>query len=356
MALPLAQKYLFYTELAKLLEAGFGIRDAAAAMQDTRLPAQQTAILVDMERGLNEGKTIAEAFAGTQGRISNLEKSVISAGERGGRLAPAFRHLADYYGLLASAQKEAFNSMLYPILLLHLGVIVGVMIPTLSGTPETGWLFNLLSKLSPSLMEHFPSLMTWLRIGGALLGLYVGIAIVYVLIQILLKTALTNASLDSLINRIPLIGSMRRNMAMARFTKVYHICVLAGLSISECARTASTAAQSGTIREAGEQLASTAEAGGRLGPVFISSGAFPKAFARSYSTAEEAGGLDKDLARWAGLYQENAHLSAKRMADLLPKFVYMLVMLYIAWEIISFYTGGGGSPDMKALQDELNSP
>ncbi|MDB6080123.1 MAG: ral secretion pathway protein [Akkermansiaceae bacterium] len=322
MSLPLAQKHLFYAELAKLLSAGFPIRDAAAAMKDTRLPRQQTAILDEMEVGLGEGKSIADSFAGGSGQVSDLEKSIIGAGERGGRLAPAFQHLADYYGLLAESRKQAVQSMAYPFLLLNFGVIVGALIPGLSSGAS-----------SAEMLGH---------IGMNLGLLYLGLTVVGLLVAFLLKTALNNSTVDSLLNSVPLVGSARRNMAMARFTKVYHVCILAGLSISESARTASTASQSGKIRAAGKQLAITAEAGDRLGPLFISSGAFPKAFARSYSTAEESGGLDKDLARWAGVYQENASQSTKLLATAVPKLVYLLVMVYIAYQIISFYMGQYG--------------
>ena len=42
-------KHLFYSEMAKLLEAGFDIRKAADVLKDTRLPAQQEALLKDLK-------------------------------------------------------------------------------------------------------------------------------------------------------------------------------------------------------------------------------------------------------------------------------------------------------------------
>ena len=87
MAFSAAHKHLFYTEIAKLLEAGFGIREAGKAMLDTRLPAGQAELLRRMEVDLEAGKSITEAFG--PGVITPLERSIIGAGERGGRMAPA---------------------------------------------------------------------------------------------------------------------------------------------------------------------------------------------------------------------------------------------------------------------------
>src|SRR6476660_6224434 len=104
-------KHLFYAELAKLVEAGFGVREAGKILHDTRLPAPQQRLLHLMQSGLEDGKSIAASFSEDPSLVSDLECSIIAAGERGGRLAPAFQHLADYFQLLASARSEAVKSM-----------------------------------------------------------------------------------------------------------------------------------------------------------------------------------------------------------------------------------------------------
>jgi type IV pilus assembly protein PilC len=51
--------------------------------------------------------------------------------ERGGKLAPAFQHLANHFGMIASAHREAVPSTIYPLVLLHLGIVIGT-VPTTS--------------------------------------------------------------------------------------------------------------------------------------------------------------------------------------------------------------------------------
>ena len=312
-------KHLFYAELAKLVEAGFGIREAGKILADTRLPGVQQRLLDLMQSGLESGKSIADSIGSDPSLVSDLERGIISAGERGGRLAPAFQHLADYFNLLASARSEALKSMIYPTVLLHLGVIFG----SAPGAVMRG----------ESVSSILGSIAITLGIIYAL-GIAVGIVS-----RLLLRAAPTNAVIDGLLNRIPLLGKARRDLALARFTKVYHTCLLAGLSMQETAATATTAAHSGRIAEAGRQLAATVKTGDKLGPVFITSAAFPKAFARSYATAEESGMLDKDLARWADLFQQDALRSAKRVSTTIPKLFYGLVVIFVVWKILGFYQG-----------------
>jgi type II secretory pathway component PulF len=311
-----ADKHLFYSEMAKLLDAGFDIRKAAAVLQDTRLPAPQAALLSNLNRGLEAGESIAVAFGK---RLTDIERAIIGAGERGGKLAPAFQHLADYFGMLASARREVVRGMIYPLVVLHLGVFIGIVPAALmkGGTTSTEILGSLV---------------------GALLIVYAAGYCVFAGIRALLQRAPENPGIDRLVNRLPGIGKARRNLAMARFCKVYHSCVLAGISMSETAGLASEASQSGVIREAGAKLVKAAVAGSALGPRFMADDAFPKAFARSYSTGEEAGTLDKDLARWSKLFQDDAESSVKRVSVMIPKLLYFLVLGFAAWKIAGFYS------------------
>lgn len=319
MAFTPAQKHLFYTELAKMLEAGFGIRDAARAMLDTRLPSFQAGLLREMEAGLEAGKSITASFGTGLAAVGDLERSIIGAGERGGRLAQAFQQLADYFGMIATARRDVRQAMAYPVLLLHLGLFVAVLAPGLMSQSGFG-----------EILVRFVQVLV-LVYGVVFAG--------WLAVRALLKSAPGSAAIDRLIRGVPVIGKARRSMAMARFTKVYHTCLLAGLSMQETVETACSASHSGVIREAGAALQATLKEGGALGPKFIDSGAFPAAFARSYATAEESGGLDKDLARWSNLYHEEAVRSVKSASNVVSKAVYFLVLIFVATTIIRIYSG-----------------
>jgi len=317
MSFSAAQKHLFYTEIAKLLEAGFGIREAARAMLDTRLPAVQASLLREMDGDLEAGKSITESFSRDRGAITDLERSIIGAGERGGRLAPAFQHLADYFGMLATARRDALQSMAYPLVMLHLGLFVSFVPALFSGAQSSSRVF--------------------VEFGITVLVVYAAAFLAWLGIRALLDSGNRNPAVDAMLNRIPLVGGARRSMAMARFTKVYHTGLLAGLSMRETVETAGDASRSGRIRQATSAMVEILKDRNALGPLFVSSGAFPAAFARSYATAEESGSLDKDLARWSGVFQDDATRGSKALSAALPKIFYVLILLFVAWKIIAVF-------------------
>lgn len=313
-------KYLFYTELAKLLEAGFGVRKAAGVLRDTRLPAAQASLLKDLEQGLESGQSITESFGRDTTNISEMERGIIGAGERGGKLGQAFQHLADYFGMLARARREIIAGMAYPVVVLHMGFFIGTVPNALMHGGKTFW-------------GIFGTFIITLAIA------YTVALLVFLAVRALLALAPENAGIDAMINRIPWIGHARRTMAMARFCKVYHSCLLAGVPMTETVSMASHASASGVVRDAGAKVAEAPKLGERIGPRLMESDAFPQAFSRSYAIGEEAGTLDTDLGRWAKLFQEESADAVRKAATMIPKILYFIILLFVAYRIVSFFNG-----------------
>lgn len=312
-------KHLFYQEMAKLLAAGFDIRKAAAVLADMQLPPAQAILLKDLDRGLDAGHSITDAFSQDTTVISELERIMIGAGERGGDLAPAFQHLSEYFGTLASTRTEMLKSMIYPLVVLHMGIFIAV-VPTALIRGE-GYL-RILGEFAVTLcIAYVIALAIWM------------------ILRAVFKEAPESAKVDGFLDRIPVLGKARKNMAMSRFCKVYHSCLLAGISMIETVTLASSAAQSGLIRDAGKSILDAARSGTSLGPAFIAQDAFPKTFARSYTTGEEAGTLDTDVARWANLFQAEAAASTKNLAVVVPKVLYFFILIFVGWKIVSFFNG-----------------
>lgn len=314
-----SSKHLFYAELAKLVESGFGLREAVRILADLGLPPAQRRLLRLLEQGLEKGMGITESLTADPSLVSGLECSIIGAGERGGRLGQSFQHLAAYFLLLAETRAETLKSLAYPLVLLHLGIILGgVPAAVMNGEPLTSVVTGIVTQLMVAYLA------------GLLLVLSA---------RFLLRKAPSSHRIDRWLNRLPLIGRARRTLALARFTRVYHTCLLAGLPMRETVSRAATAAQSGQISSAAGLLLDALEQGNKLGPVLVSCRAFPEAFARSYFTAEESGTLDRDLARWADLFQQDALIATRRVSSTIPKVLHALVVAFVVWKILGFYRG-----------------
>jgi type IV pilus assembly protein PilC len=313
-----AHKHLFYAEMAKLLEAGFGIREAADVLAGTGLPKFQESLLRDLQSGLLAGRSITDSIAGNQAVVSDFERGIIGAGERSGRLPQAMRHLAEYFEMLATAKRDLIKGLIHPIIILHLGIFIGTVPSGMldAGQSRDGLIFN-----------FFATLLAAYALGFA----------IFMLCRSVLRAAKVNPGVDAILRRVPLLGKTRTHLAMSAFCKVYHTCLLAGIPMRETVTSSANASQSGLILDASTRLLETLAQGNPLGPAMSAESAFPKVFSRTYATGEAAGTLDRDLANWARQYHSESLANARTLSAAIPRIFYLIILCYVGWQIVGFY-------------------
>ena len=140
-------KYLLYSELAKLSEAGFPINNAAEAILDTRPPSRQANFLKEIINGIESKKSLTETINSLSSKLSPLEISLINAGEKSGKIPEIFNHLSQYFNLKQSIQKKIKAGLIYPILLLHFGIILLALVKTAQSRDFVSEAMNVLTTL-----------------------------------------------------------------------------------------------------------------------------------------------------------------------------------------------------------------
>ncbi|MEN3942347.1 type II secretion system F family protein [Prosthecobacter sp. SYSU 5D2] len=315
-----AEKTVLYRELAKLTQADFHLDRSVDLLLSQKTAPAPRAFLEGLKRGLEEGKSLTEAIRShNQESVSGLDLALMEAGERSGKLSAAFNHLARYYASADGAAKQMRGAMIYPLILLHLAIILPELPSAIVASDDgPGFL--------PKVLLSFALL--WAVVAG-----------VYFLWRWLSKKALTSAGVDTWLNRAPWIGPARRHWALARFCQVFHAGLLAGLRMSEICRLAGEAAQSGSLRAGAEVAARRIEAGETLSMGMADAGTFDALFVNSVATAEEVGKLDEEMARWTTAETISAAQAMEKASLWLPKMGYFLVVLFVGYRIISMVTG-----------------
>ena len=66
---------------------------------------------------------------------------------------------------------------------------------------------------------------------------------------------------------------------------------------------------------------------------------FPSLFANQYATGEVSGKLDETLHRLHEYYQEEGTRKLRVLAQWVPRLIYLLVALGIAYKVVQFWSG-----------------
>ena len=319
-----AARASFFRELARLTGAGLSVTKAAEILNQRWRDPKVTAAVRSLHAGLAKGETIADSLAP---ELSGMEMSMVSAAEKGGKLAEGFRRLEDYYHLLAATVSRMKKALIYPAFMLHAAVILPAIVTgVISGA-------GLLSGIFTGLLQVYGTLAV-LWFGG----------------RWLLDLGNTNVNADRFLELIPVTGPARRCLALARWNTVLHFHLLTGRKMSEGLLAAGDAARTARLLAASGRVAAVAEGGGEIGPALQDERAFPDEIASSLAAAEFTGTLDAETSRQARELNIEAALRMDTAAEWVPKALYFAVMAFTVYQILRM-AGGYFTMLNKGIQD-----
>jgi len=313
------EKATLYGELAKLTDAAVHLDRSLELLIRQKGTPQRRQYVEGLRKGLQDGLSLADAvkqYNATQ--VTGLETALIEAGERSGKLGMCFNHLARYFAIMDEARRKARQAMIYPLILAHLAVLL----------PELPALIVAQEGEYPGRRIVTSLFLLWLLIFGAIASW-----------RWISDRAIRSPMVDSFLNRLPLLGSARRHWALARFCQVSHACLLAALNMSATVRLAGQASQSGLMQTAAEKAVESILKGEAFAESLAESGAFESDFVHAIATAEEVGKIDEEMARWSSSEVISAHDAVDRAAQWLPKIGYAIVVVFVAYRIISTMQG-----------------
>ena len=122
--LDLLQKQTLYHELGQFLRSGIPLSQAVEALaQDTRRGPLRR-VLEQLTRLFLGGQSVPAAFAQLQPAVGSLELAMVEAASSSGRLEQAFAYLSNYFGSLEAIRGLIIRQSAWPLVQLHLGVVV----------------------------------------------------------------------------------------------------------------------------------------------------------------------------------------------------------------------------------------
>lgn len=309
----------FYFQLASLLSAGVPIMQALEMARSTESRAYRHGISSVLDH-LNQGSTLTDALNATGDWLPVFDRALLAAGETSGRLDSSFRSLGEYYTTRAAMLRQLISGAAYPVFVAHLAVLIF----------PTSYLTNLF--LSNGARAFL------LQKTAVLLPCYILLALIVFAFQGT-HGEHWRSILEQFTNRIPLLGSARRDLAFGRLSAALEALLSAGVPIIQAWDLAATATASPRLRRIVTTSIPLMEAGMLPSDTLRQSSVFPDLFRSLYKTGEVSGQLDQTLRRLQHHYEEQGALKIQNLANWTPKIIFLMVAVAVGYQVIKFYTG-----------------
>ena len=170
-------------------------------------------------------------------------------------------------------------------------------------------------------------------------ALWLSIFITASLIRMFLAAAENGTAADRLLRAIPVLGKIRRDFSLSRFCSAYHMQLDASVNVLANLEMSGAASGSALVREAVTRAMPEVRSGGQVGPALEKTRAFPEPFVRAFAVGEQTGELDRELLLIGEKYRNAALRGLESIAEWVPRLIYIGIMLYVGWRIVSAYAG-----------------
>ena len=309
----------FYFQLGSLLSAGVPIVQALEQGRNNTGHSYEAPLTTVLNK-LQQGATFSEAVTATGKWLPAFDRALLDAGEKSGRLDASFRSLGNHYTQRASMLREIISGLMYPIFVLHLAVLI---FPT---SYLTGLFLS--NGLQAFVIQKTMMLLPCYAIVFAGIVAFQGS-----------RGEHWRALLERFTNRVPLLGSARKDLSIARLAGALEALLSAGVPIIQAWETAAHASGSVKIRNTVARAIPQMESGVTPSETLKQSSLFPDVFRNLYATGEVSGQLDSTLQRLHSYYEEQATTKFRNIANWTPKLIFMLVAIGVGYQVISFYLG-----------------
>jgi type II secretory pathway component PulF len=317
----LAKRAEFYHQLGQLHSAGLGVVQALEQIGRNPPSAGYRAAIARTTEHIGCGGSFAEALQQSAGWLPDFDLALLHAGEQSGRLDQCFRQLAEYYQHRAKLARQMISQLMYPVGIVHFAVFIfQVVLPFAQ------------SQFNASLALLFLRALLFLA------PLYLAVAALVFAMQSK-HGAAWRAGVEKVLHCVPMLGSARRQLALARLAAALEALNAAGVNIIQAWGIAATASSSPALQRVVVAWPPQFAMGRTPSELVRTSGVFPDMFSNLYTTGEVSGKLDESLKNLRQYYQEEGTRRLESFAELTPRVIYLVVALVIGYQIIRFYTG-----------------
>lgn len=323
---------MFSRQLATFIAAGVPITQALAVIADETRSKPLRRALRQVLEDLGEGLSVAESFSRYPKLFSPLYVNMVRAAELTGNLDQVLRRLDQHLIREDSVSKKITNALSYPIVVLVMAMISATVLVAFV-LPRFQQLFAEFGAelpLTTQILLAVAEFTTTQRV-----PILVSLAVLIALLGLSQRFELGRYLRDAVVLRAPVLGTLARYAAVARFARTLSTMLAAGVPI---ARSFDIVIASASNRVVQRRLLPVKErllAGEGFAAPLAEARVFPAMVVQMVRVGEETGSLERFLGETADYYESELEYRLTAALGLLEPAIMIVVGGVVGFVAIS---------------------
>jgi len=325
---------IFARLFGTMINAGLPIDQCLQILVDQMQNKRFRRTIAEVHNQVAGGDSLSEAMSKHKDVFDNLFVHMVAAGETGGALAMVFNRLAIYLEKADALKRKVKGAMIYPAVIacVAIGATIFLLMKVI---PVFANMFKDLGAELPKPTQFVLQLSEVVQktflpgVGVMIIGFFV--------FRKWYKTPNGRTTVDKFLLKTPVVGSVIRKTAVARFTRTLGVLISSGVPILHGLEITAKTAGNTVIQKAVDKVRKDVSEGRNITQPLLETAVFPAMVCQLIAVGEQTGRLAEMLEKIADFYDEEVDAAVAAMTSLIEPVVIVLMGGVIGGMLISMY-------------------
>ncbi|HJX85831.1 MAG TPA: type II secretion system F family protein, partial [Candidatus Angelobacter sp.] len=331
---PVKDIAIFFRQFSVMIDAGLPLVQCLEILATNQESASFQKSLTSVRTTVEGGSTLSNAMRQHPKIFDDLTTNMIEAGEAGGILDTILQRLAMYVEKAVKLKSAVRSALIYPVSVITIAaLIVGALLK---------FVVPIFASMFASMQVELP-LPTKIVVG---LSKFIGdfwwvflvlIVIAVVSIKYIRKNQRGRYFFDKMLLKLPVLGSVLRKIAVARFTRTLGTLITSGVPILEGLAITARTSGNAVLEVALMKVRKAVEEGRTIVDPLRESGVFPNMVTQMIGVGEATGAMDAMLQKIADFYEDEVDAATKNLLTLMEPLLIGFLGIVVGGIVISLY-------------------
>ena len=326
---------VFSRQLATMMKSGVPIVNALEIIAGGQKNLKMKEMVNSLKGDIEGGSSIYEAMSRHPVQFDELYRNLVRAGEASGVLETVLETIATYKENIEAIKGKIKKALFYPATIVAVAIIVCAIL-LIYVVPSFKDAFASYGADLPAFTNLVFGISDYVVKWWWLLAIIVGIAFA-VFMYFYKRSLKLQHFIDRMMLKLPIIGQVLHNSAIARFARTLAVTFSAGVPLVEAMDSVAGATGNMVYTDAVHRMKNDVAVGYPVNMAMKQVNLFPHMVVQMTAIGEEAGALDTMLFKVAEFYEQEVNNAVDALSSLIEPLVMVVIGGMVGAIVIAMY-------------------
>lgn len=325
----------FSRQMAIMMKSGVPIVSSLEIIASGHKNPRMRKLVDSIRTDIEGGSSLYEAISRHPVQFDELYRNLVRAGEGAGVLETVLDTIATYKENIEGLKGKIRKALFYPAMVVVVAMLVSAIM-LIFVVPQFEEVFRGFGADLPAFTQMIVNLSRfmvsyWWVMLGVVLGAVFGFLYAY------RRSPKMQHTMDRLILKVPVIGQIMNNSAIARFARTTAVTFKAGVPLVEALGIVAGATGNKVYEEKVLRMRDDVSVGYPVNMAMKQVNIFPHMVVQMTAIGEEAGALDTMLFKVAEYYEQEVNNAVDALSSLLEPMIMVFIGIIVGGMVIGMY-------------------